>query len=161
MIRVGCLATSLIMVASAVGLAPVAQADIGVTYEVISGYIFPVNVEYYDRSQPISMQNVSLPWRSNAMVVNPKSQLEDGARLRATWQASEELAWVTIRIFVRGSLICESSQTKGKASCYGDHPSLSGDLPARRGAFPEERLPNAPGKTPVVGPPESRWDSLG
>lgn len=131
MIRVGCLATSLITAISAVGVAPAALADVGVTYEVISGYIHSVNVEYNDRSQSIPLQNVSLPWRTNAMVVNPKSQLADGAKLSASWQPpAEEFAWVTIRIFVRGSLICESSQRKGEASCYGDHPTLVGGLPA-------------------------------
>lgn len=144
MIRVGCIATSLITAVSALGVAPAARADVGVTYEVVSNYLHSVNVEYYDGSQPVSLENVSLPWRTNAMVVNPTSQLTDGARLRANWRPPEEFAWVTIRIFVRGSLICESTQTKGKASCYGDHPSLSGDLPARRGAFPEEKVPDAP-----------------
>lgn len=132
MIRVGCLATSLITAISAVGVAPAARADVGVTYEVISGYIHSVSVEFNDRSQPISLQNVSLPWRTNAMVVNPKSQLADGAKLSANWQPPAEKfgGWVTIRIFVRGSLICESSQKKGKASCYGDHPTLVGGPPA-------------------------------
>lgn len=145
MIRVGCIATSVITAVSALGVAPAARADVGVTYEIVSGYMRAVNLEYYDGSRPISLQNVSLPWRTNAMVVNPVSQLADGARLRADWQPpADGFAWVTIRIFVRGSLICESSQTKGKAACYGDHPSLSGDLPARRGGYPEEKLPDAP-----------------
>jgi hypothetical protein len=145
MIRVGCIATLLITTISALGVAPAARADVGVTYEIVSGYIHSVNLEYYDGSQPISLDGAPLPWRTNAMVVNPNSELTDGARLRANWQApEEESAWVTIRIFSRGSLICESSQTKGKASCYGDHPSLSGDLPARRGGYPEEKVPDAP-----------------
>lgn len=145
MIRVGCIATSVITTIFALGVAPAAHADTGVTYEVVSGYIHSVNLEYYDASQPISLNNVPLPWRTNAMVVNPISESTDGARLRTNWQQPEDgLAWVTIRVFSRGSLLCESSQTKGKASCYGDHPSLSGDLPARRGAYPEEKVPDAP-----------------
>ncbi len=129
------------------GVAPAARADVGVTYEVVSGSIHSVNLEYYDGSQPIALSGVPLPWRTNAMVLNPKSQLTDGARLRVNWQPPKEaFGWVTIRIFVFGSLICESTQTKGgMASCYGDHPSLSGDLPARRGgASPEEKVPDAP-----------------
>lgn len=128
---------------SLMAAAPAAHAEDFVTYEVLSGSVSSVNVEYYDRSEPISLAGLPLPWRTNATVVNPSSQSTDGARLRANWRETQGNGWVTIRIFMRGSLICESTQTKGKASCYGNWPSLDGDLPVAPGGRAVAGLPDA------------------
>lgn len=112
---------------SAVAVAPAARADDQVTYEVLSGYVHTADVVYYDRSEPVSRQNVPLPWRTNAAVINPSSRLTDGAQLRARWQPAASPSWVTIRIYVRGSLICESTLESGKAACYGNTRSETGD----------------------------------
>jgi hypothetical protein len=113
---------------SAVVLAPPASADDAVTYEVLSltPYVDSMNVEYNDRSQRILLLNVPLPWRQNATVVNARSQTENGAEVRADWRpASAPNKWVTVRIYVRGSLICENTLDVGNATCYGSTPFIS------------------------------------
>lgn len=85
-----------------------------------------MNVEYNDRSQRILLLNVPLPWRQNATVVNARSQTENGAEVRADWRpASAPNRWVTVRIYVRGSLICENTLDVGNATCYGSTPFIS------------------------------------
>lgn len=106
----------------AVSVAPSAHADDGVTYEVFSTtpYVETMNVEYYDHSQRILLENVSLPWRMNATVVDAQQPSDDGAEVRADWRPSAAPSrWVTVRIFVRGSLICENTLDVGNATCYG------------------------------------------
>jgi hypothetical protein len=113
---------------SAVVLAPPASADDAVTYEVLSltPYVNSMNVEYNDRSQRILLVDVPLPWRQNATVVNARSQTENGAEVRADWRpASAANRWVTVRIYVRGSLICENTLDVGNATCYGSTPFIS------------------------------------
>lgn len=134
----------------AVVVAPSARADDSVTYEVLSGYIRTANVEYYDRSELVSLPGVPLPWRTNATVVNPSSPSVDGAMLRANWRPSgthtgcegpscpngtpvPPPSWVTIRIYVRGSLICESTLDVGNAACNGDTPFEGAPPPVKRG----------------------------
>lgn len=112
----------------AVAAAPPAHADDRVTYEVLSltPYVKSLNVEYYDHSERISLDGVSLPWRQNATAVNPRSQTEDGAEVRADWQPVRAPdRWVTVRIYVRGSLICENTLDVGNATCYGSTPFIS------------------------------------
>lgn len=109
-------------VSSAVAIAPSARAEDSVTYEVLSTtpYVNTVNVEYYDHSQRILLENVSLPWRMNATVVDADQPSEAGAELRADWRPSAAPSrWVTVRIYVRGSLICENTLDVGNATCYG------------------------------------------
>lgn len=127
---------SLITGIPAVVLAPPARADDTVLYEVLSGYVHSVNVEYYDHSELISLRDVPLPWRATATVTNPSSQSTDGAQLHVHWRPADQLTrvtrneteetWATIRIYVRGSLICQSTADSGEAACYGDRASLSG-----------------------------------
>lgn len=129
MIRSGLVVTmSLIAGASVVATAPAARADDYVTYEVVSGYVHSANVEYYDRAQPISLQGVPLPWRTNATVANPTSESTDGAHLHANWPHAYG-SWVTIRMYVRGSLLCESKVDTGKAACDG-YTRWEGEPPA-------------------------------
>jgi hypothetical protein len=119
---------SLFACISAVMASPPARADDSVTYEVLpqTAFVNSVNVEYYDRSNRISLQGVSLPWRQNVTVVNARSQSQDGAEVRADWRpAAAPSRWVTVRIFVRGSLICENTLDVGNATCYGSTPFIS------------------------------------
>ena len=149
MMRSALVMASLTAGISAIAPAPLARADDFVTYEVISGYVHSANVEYYDRSEPISLQGVALPWRANATVVNPTSQSTDGAQLRANWRTSlthsgcegpscptgmpaPPPSWVTIRVYVRGSLICESTLDSGDAACHGNTPSEGHPPPVKR-----------------------------
>ncbi len=107
---------------TAVAVAPAAHAEDSVTYEVLSTtpYVNTINVEYYDHSQRILLENVSLPWRLNATVVHANQPSDDGAEVRADWRPSAAPSrWVTVRVYVRGSLICENTLDVGNASCYG------------------------------------------
>jgi hypothetical protein len=117
------LMASLIGGLTAVVVAPAAHAEDSVTYEVFSTtpYVTTMNVEYYDHSQRILLENVSLPWRMNATVVDANQASDDGAEVRADWRPSAAPSrWVTVRIFVRGSLICENTLDVGNATCYGN-----------------------------------------
>jgi hypothetical protein len=119
---------SLMAAICAVAMAPPACADETVTYEVLSltPYVNSINVEYNDHSQRISLNDVPLPWRQNATVVNARSQTEDGAEVRADWRPiSAPNRWITVRIYVRGSLICENTLDVGNATCYGSTPFIS------------------------------------
>lgn len=112
-----------------VTLAPPAVADDNVTYEVTSltTYVGAVNVEYNDSSQRISLQRVALPWRQNAIVPHARSQSEQGAEVRADWRpVAAPSRWVSVRIYVRGSLICENTLDVGDATCYGSTPFING-----------------------------------
>lgn len=137
------------LVAGTFAAAPAAHADDSVTYEVISGYVHSADIEYRDRSELISLQGVPLPWRMNASVVDPASESVDGTELRAKWQTANRHSgcegpscpagisvpfpsWVTIRVYVRGSLFCESSLDTGNASCKGYTPSEGDPPPAKR-----------------------------
>jgi hypothetical protein len=107
---------------AAVAIAPAAHAEDSVTYEVLSTtpYVNTMNVEYYDHSQRILLENVPLPWRMNATVVDANQPSDDGAEVRADWRPSAAPSrWVTVRIYVRGSLICENTLDVGNATCYG------------------------------------------
>jgi hypothetical protein len=123
MIRIHHIVASLVAGILAVAGTPVAHADESVTYEVISSDVDAVNVEYFDLFRRRSFQQVSLPWRINAAVVNPRS---DDAELRADWRSSIAAApvwrpskWVTVRIYYRRAILCESTLDVGNASCYG------------------------------------------
>jgi hypothetical protein len=116
------LAASVVGGLGAVGVAPAAHAEDDVTYEVLSTtpYVSTMNVEYYDHSQRILLENVVLPWRMNATVIDANRPSDDGAEVRADWRPSAAPSrWVTVRIYVRGSLICENTLDVGNATCYG------------------------------------------
>lgn len=108
--------------------APCARAEDSVTYEVLSqnAYVNVVDVEFYDHSQRIALTDVALPWRHNVSVVSARSQAEDGAQVRADWRpAAGPSRWVTVRIYVRGALICEDIMDAGSATCHGSKPSTT------------------------------------
>jgi hypothetical protein len=145
-------AVALVTGISALTTAPVALADESVMYEVVSGYIRTANVDYLDGGQPVSLKGVSLPWRGYATVVDPYSESTDGPRLHADWlKASSGPSWATIRIYFRGSLLCQQSlqvsnqsPTAVTAACYGDTPAIDGN---RIPSLPMPYVP-APGAPP-------------
>jgi hypothetical protein len=128
MMRSKIITVSLIAGISAVMVSPPAYADDSVTYEVLSqtAFVSSVNVEYNDHSNRISLQRVPLPWRRNVTVIEARSASQQGAEVRADWRpAAAPSRWVTVRIFVRGALICENTLDVGDATCYGSTPFIS------------------------------------
>jgi hypothetical protein len=118
MIRLYRMITSLIAAIAVVTMAPSARADDTVTYEILTiSDIATVNVEYNDISGHQALRKVPLPWRMNATVGNPRS---NDAEIRAEWQwLAKPSKWVTVRIYYRGSLLCEDTLDVGDAACYG------------------------------------------
>ncbi|ORA07673.1 hypothetical protein BST14_26825 [Mycobacterium arosiense ATCC BAA-1401 = DSM 45069] len=115
---------------SSVALAPVAHAEDIVTYEIVSDQVTKANVEYYDHSVRQSLVDVPLPWRMNAAVSDPRSV---SAEVRADWRSSIAALpawrpnnWVTVRIWSRGSLLCQNTLDVGNATCYGNTPLQMG-----------------------------------
>jgi hypothetical protein len=132
----------LIMCVSAVAVAPVARAEDSVTYEVVSDQITTANVEYRDSSGRIGLEQVPLPWRMDVTVVDARSSIKDGAEVRADWRPLRgPYKWfaapeteptshpnpptVTVRIYFRGAVICQSTLDVGNATCYGSTPHFS------------------------------------
>ncbi|MEW5810396.1 MAG: hypothetical protein AB1925_13170 [Actinomycetota bacterium] len=85
-----------------------------VMYEVISNYFAVATVDYTDMSGRSLPQTVTLPWRSNVVVPNP---YDVGTQLHVTWQPPERFKWVIIRIFYRGSKLCEATLDTGDSTC--------------------------------------------
>jgi hypothetical protein len=108
----------------AIAMAPSAHADDTVTYEILTtSDIAAVNVDYNDVSGQRALQKVPLPWRMNATVGNPRS---NDAEVRADWRRfATSSKWVTVRIYYRGSLLCESTLDIGMATCYGSATYMS------------------------------------
>lgn len=114
---------------TAVTLAPTARADDPVTYEVTSDHIATANIEYTDVTGRTKLENVPLPWRNNVTVAIPHST---DVELRADWQPKADkygivspagrYKWVTVRIYTRGILLCESTLDTGDAVCNGSGP---------------------------------------
>lgn len=94
---------------------PTAHAAEMVTYEVISSEIATADVEYNDLSGRITRTQVALPWRTNATVGNPFTK---DAELQAHWQ-SKPAYWVTLRVYFRGSPLCQKILDEGNGTCYG------------------------------------------
>lgn len=117
MIRVQVILISLITGIPAVAMAPAARADASVMYEVTSSDVGAANIAYSDVSGREELENVALPWRTNATVANARST---DASLRAQWQpVAARYKWVTVRVYTRGSLLCETTLDVGEATCYG------------------------------------------
>lgn len=118
--------TALISGAIAMGLAPIARADESVTYEVVSNFVGVAdNIEYFDGSTRQFRENVPLPWRTDLTMANPRSLSTDGAEVRADWRSSiaapvwQPGKWVTVRLYVGGTLRCQNTLDVGNAACYG------------------------------------------
>jgi len=127
---------SLLTGVSAVTLAPTAHAVDSVTYEVVSNDVASADIEYFDSSRRKVLQEAALPWRTTVTVVDAHAASVDGAEVRADWRprACDGRAWcpeagpnnwVTVRIFFRGKIICESTLDIGDATCYGSTPFKS------------------------------------
>jgi hypothetical protein len=118
MMRLYFIIISLVTAIPVVAMAPSARADDTVTYEVLTtSDIATVNIEYNDVSGRLALQQVPLPWRMNVMVGNPRS---NDAEIRADWRPlAKPSKWVTVRIYYRGSLLCENTLDVGNAACYG------------------------------------------
>jgi hypothetical protein len=116
--RVKAIMISLISAIPMLVVAPSAHADDTVTYEVLSiSDISIVNVEYSDVAGRHIVEHVPLPWRMNATVTDPRS---NNAQVRADWRpVAKPSKWITVRVFYRGSLLCQSTLDVGNASCYG------------------------------------------
>lgn len=102
----------------AVGGAAVARAQEFVTYEVSAQTTSPppVDVEYTDLGGKVTLSHVTLPWRMNAAVVDPHSA---DTTLRVTWKPAERYKWINLRIFSRGSNLCERNGDTGNETCTG------------------------------------------
>jgi hypothetical protein len=118
MMRLYFIIISLVTAIPVVAMAPSARADDTVTYEVLTtSDIATVNIEYNDVSGRLALQQVPLPWRMNVTVGNPRS---NDAEIRADWRPlAKPSKWVTVRIYYRGSLLCENTLDVGNAACYG------------------------------------------
>jgi hypothetical protein len=108
---------------SPLATAPVAHADDPVEYEVRSSLIPVANIDWSDTAGQHTLQNVQLPWRTSVMVENARS---DEARVGAEWQPGTltypnagRYMWVTLRIYSKGSLLCEITLDVGKTECTG------------------------------------------
>lgn len=93
---------------------PQAHADGVVRYEVISNFIGSADVDFTDGSGRTTLAGVTLPWRANVAVRNPYSV---DTTLRVTWQGAQRYKWVKIRIYTRGSLLCEGTFDVGDGAC--------------------------------------------
>ncbi len=115
---------SLITGVAAVMFAPGARAEDNVTYEVVSDFIDSANVEYYDHSERKAQQQVALPWRTTVAVIDAVSPTRDGAEIRADWRRYGRFRdkYVTVRIYLQGRVLCESTLDVGNATCYGSTP---------------------------------------
>ena len=136
--RIHAMTVSMIVGVAAVVSAPVARAEESVTYEVFSDVVpIAAGIEYRDVSGKKLLQGVPLPWRATVPVTDPTSPTADGAELRADWRppyapavgtvAGELLQgkYVTVRISVRGNVICDNTLYLGNAVCYGSVPHQS------------------------------------
>lgn len=117
----------------AIGLAPAAHADQGVTYEVTSTEIPTATIEYFDGTARQVVHDAPLPWRTTVTVANPSSWGTDGAEVRADWRpghvpvgplGAPALAskWVTVRIYFGNIIRCENTLDVGDAACHGATP---------------------------------------
>lgn len=108
--------TALLTGACAMVTAPTAGASELVVYEVTSSDVAAAKVEYSDLGGQNAPQQVSLPWRVTATVAIARS---NDTIVNAKW-AKEKAKWLTVRIYSRGSLLCEKTRDTGDLTCYGD-----------------------------------------
>jgi hypothetical protein len=108
----------ILSISASVSAPAMAHADDSVTYEVLaqSPFLTAVDVEYTDSAGQVAVPNVPLPWRMNAVV--PDAHSVD-TTLHVKWQSPVRYKWVIIRIFTRGSMLCESIADRGETSCTG------------------------------------------
>ncbi|OBI44035.1 hypothetical protein [Mycobacterium sp. E796] len=112
---------------AALGAPATARADDSVTYEVLSQSpsLTAVDAEYTDGVGQVAVQNIPLPWRMNAAV--PDAYSAD-TTIRVTWPSPVRYKWVIVRIFTRGSMLCEAIADKGETTCTG-RKYYKGEIP--------------------------------
>ena len=104
----------------------VAWADDLVTYEVVSDDIQVANIEYQDDTGRASVESVTLPWRTDAVVRTVRGAPPEGSQVRADWRPSAAPArWVSVRIIYQGKVICQNTLDIGDAACYGITPRIT------------------------------------
>lgn len=116
------------MTACSVGAisAPPSHAEDLVTYEIVSRDITVVDVEYRDASGRTALRDVALPWQSTVIMANARSTESDGAEVRADWRpAAAPSRWVTVRVYLGHSLLCQSTMDVGNATCLGGSPHVA------------------------------------
>jgi hypothetical protein len=123
MFRICALLVSLTAGISALASAPTAHADDPVEYEVRSTNIPAANIQWSDTAGQHDLQGVPLPFRTSVLVRNAHS---DEAMLHANWQPGTKdfpnpgrYMWVTLRVYSRGSLLCEITLDVGEGACTG------------------------------------------
>ncbi|MDT5110747.1 MAG: hypothetical protein QOK33_2241 [Mycobacterium sp.] len=103
-----------------------AWADDLVTYEVVSDDIQVANIEYQDGTGRASVESVTLPWRTDAVVRAVRGAPPDGSQVRADWRPSAApTRWVSVRIIYQGKVICQNTLDIGDAACYGITPRIT------------------------------------
>jgi hypothetical protein len=103
-----------------------AWADDLVTYEVVSDDIQIANIEYQDVTGRASVDTVTLPWRTDAVVRTVRGAPPDGSQVRADWRPSAApTRWVSVRIIYQGKVICQNTLDIGDAACYGSTPRIT------------------------------------
>jgi hypothetical protein len=146
--------------------APVAHAEELVTYEVVSEFVPVVaGIEYRDVSGKKLLQEVQLPWQTTVPVANAFSREDAGSEVRADWRPPFRTAatvgrvlqgqLVTVRISLRGKVICESTLDVGNATCYGSvpHSPRTDSSYDQSPLFPEPASGLLPGQPPTgLGP---------
>ena len=103
-----------------------AWADDLVTYEVVSDDIHAATIEYQDITGRASVESVTLPWRTDAVVHTVRGAPPDGSQVRADWRpAAAPARWVSVRIIYQGKVICQNTLDIGDATCYGITPRIT------------------------------------
>lgn len=91
-----------------------------ITYEVVSDDIGSASIEYQDNTHRNLIEDVTLPWRMDAVVGNVRDAPPDGSQVRADWHTrAAPNKWVTVRIIHQGKVVCQSTLDVGNATCYG------------------------------------------
>lgn len=110
----------------AVSAPSVAHAADVVRYEVLSGSIASVNVEYAEQTGRTTVDDVPLPWSLEVTVDQAAGPIGRGAQIRADWRPQARPSqWVSVRILHNGVLLCQSTLDVGNATCYGNTPHNS------------------------------------
>lgn len=105
--------------------AVVATADT-VTYEVVSPLVRAADIEYVTDSGRVFTPNVALPWSFTVPVSDALGPPPDGSQVRADWRSTRGPArWVSVRVYVNGTLICQNTLDIGNATCYGNTPRIT------------------------------------
>ena len=103
-----------------------AWADSLVTYEVVSDDVHTANIEFQNAGGRVAVEGAVLPWRTDAVVRVVRGAPPAGSQVRADWRPSSAPGrWVSVRIIVDGSVICQNTLDVGNATCYGITPRIT------------------------------------